>query len=78
MCPTGSGSPEHLGHAGSCALPVLEDSTEQLKTAGAPLALSFGCDNSLLVQALSTHFAEVETGVWGGCPRQRVQEHLMV
>lgn len=54
-------SPEYLRHAGSCALPVLEDRREQVKVEGAPLVPSVSPDNSLLIQAVSTHFKEVET-----------------
>lgn len=62
----GRGPPEHLRCDESRALPVLENSSEQSKMEGAPFVPRVRPDNSLLTQALLTHFAEVETEVWEG------------
>lgn len=66
MHSAGHGPLEHLQCDDSWALPVLENSSEQLKMEGALLVPRVSPDNSLLTQALLTHFAEVQTEVWEG------------
>lgn len=64
--PASHGPPEHLRRNESWALPVLENSSEQLKMEGAPLVPRVSPDNSLLTRELLTHFTEAETEVGKG------------
>ena len=48
------------------ALPVLKHSGSWLEMEQGPLVPNMSPDNSFLVQALSTHFTELETEVWRG------------